>query len=225
MKSPKKPVISIIIFFGTMLALSCTTVGVYTGQHSLNEERNKDSVVGVAYAKYQERLEQQKAYQNQSTGKVVYSDQGPSRGRVVGVVLRKQAYDGPKELVAVMDFTTRDVPLSVAYNVSELIRTELINTGRFTVLERSQMREILKEQGFQQTGCTETACAVQMGKLLSARKILIGSVMKLGAKLVISGRVVDVEKGVGEQGARGKADTIDDLDNGVIEFINNLSGL
>ncbi len=224
MNTIKSAVVSILLFVCMMLVLSCTSVSVYTGQHSLNEERNKDSVVSVALAKWKEQQEQQRVNQKQGEARVVYRDDSAPRVRG-GVVLRKQAYDGPRELVAVMDFTTRDVPQSVAYNVSELIRTELINTGKYTVLERSQMREILKEQGFQQTGCTETACAVQMGKLLSARKILIGSVMKLGAKLVISGRVVDVEKGVGEQGARGKADTMDDLDDGVIEFINNLSGL
>jgi hypothetical protein len=134
-------------------------------------------------------------------------------------------YSGTKEMIAVMDFTTKDVAMPVAYNVSELIRTGLINTGKYTIIERSQMKEILKEQGFQQTGCTDTSCAVQVGKLLSARKILIGSVMKLGSKLIISGRIVDVEKGVGEQGATGKAKSIDDLDEGVTDFINNLSGL
>ncbi|GEM_PF-2391356 len=225
MKAIKIHIIPVILLSGVILVLSCKTYGgIYTGQHSLNGERNKDSVVGIHYAEHMERQKPQRVYQNQGEQKQAYSDQGAPRARG-GVVLRKESYSGPKELIAVMDFTTRDVPLSVAFNVSELIRTELINTGRFTVLERSQMKEILKEQGFQQTGCTETACAVQMGKLLSARKILIGSVMKLGAKLIISGRVVDVEKGVGDQGAKGRASSIDDLDDGVVEFINNLSGL
>ncbi|NIV04449.1 hypothetical protein GWN26_14740 [Candidatus Saccharibacteria bacterium] len=37
---------------------------------------------------------------------------------------------------------------------------ELFNTGKFRVLERAKMKEILKEQGFQQTGCVSTAWVV-----------------------------------------------------------------
>jgi curli biogenesis system outer membrane secretion channel CsgG len=131
-------------------------------------------------------------------------------------------YSGQKEIIAVIDFTAKDVSTSVALSVSELIRTELINSGKYTVIERSQMKEILKEQGFQQTGCTDVSCAVEIGKLLSAKKMLVGSVIKLGTKLIISGRVVDVERGIGEKGASGKANSPDQLDEGVIEFINNL---
>jgi curli biogenesis system outer membrane secretion channel CsgG len=88
--------------------------------------------------------------------------------------------------LAVMDFKAKGVSHTVADNVSELIRTELINIGKYTVLERSQMSEILKEQSFQMTGCTDVSCAVQVGKLLSARKIMVGSVMQVGSKIVIS---------------------------------------
>lgn len=131
-------------------------------------------------------------------------------------------FSGIKEIIAVTDFAAKEVSSSLAINVSELIRTELINSGRYTVIERSQMKEILKEQGFQQTGCTDVNCAVRMGKLLSAKKILVGSVMKMGSRLIISGRVVDVEKGIGERAATGKANSIDQLDRGVTEFVDAL---
>jgi len=131
-------------------------------------------------------------------------------------------YNGSKEMIAVMDFGAKDVSQSVALSVSELIRTELINTGKFTVIERSNMKEILKEQGLQQTGCTDASCAVKIGKLLSAKKILVGTIMKLGSKLIISGRIVNVETGIGENAASGKANSLDQLDGGVVEFVNNL---
>lgn len=145
-------------------------------------------------------------------------DQRANPGRARNAI----PYSGIKEVIAVSDFTAKDIPLSTAMNVSDLIRTELINTGRYTVIERSQMKEILKEQGFQQTGCTDVNCAVQMGKLLSAKKILVGSIMKMGSRYIISGRVVDVEKGVGERGSRGNANSVDQLDRGVTEFVDGL---
>ena len=57
-----------------------------------------------------------------------------------------------------------------------------VNTGLFTVGERGEMDSILKEQGFQASGCTDIECAVKIGKLLSANKMLVGEIGKLGTK-------------------------------------------
>ncbi|MFC1669260.1 CsgG/HfaB family protein [Spirochaetota bacterium] len=128
-----------------------------------------------------------------------------------------------KMRIAIIDFKAKGIPKSDAVKVSELVRNELINTGKFTVIERAQMKEILKEQGFQQTGCTDVSCAVKVGKLLSAKKILVGTVMKLGRKIIITGRIVDVEKGVAEFSEKGKARSNDDLDIAVENFAAKLS--
>lgn len=128
-----------------------------------------------------------------------------------------------KMMIVVMDFTPKDVSNTVALTVSELIRTEMINTGKYSVIERSQMGMILKEQGFQQTGCTDISCAVKIGQLLSAKKILVGTITKLGKKFIINGRIVDIEKGIGEFGETVSADSQDDLADSVKIFIKNLS--
>ena len=39
-------------------------------------------------------------------------------------------------------------------------------SGKYDKLDRSRMSEILQEQGFQQSGCTSDACAMQAGQLL-----------------------------------------------------------
>ncbi|MFC1669258.1 CsgG/HfaB family protein [Spirochaetota bacterium] len=128
-----------------------------------------------------------------------------------------------KMRIAIMDFRAKDISRSDAMKVSELIRNELINIGEFTVIERSQMREILKEQGFQKTGCTDVSCAVQVGKILSAKKILVGTVMRLGRKIIITGRIVDVEKGVAEFSEKGVARSKNNLDVAVENFSRKLS--
>lgn len=125
--------------------------------------------------------------------------------------------------LAVMDFQAKGVPADVAKNVSELIRTELINSNRYLIIERAQMNQILKEQGIQQTGCTDINCAVQVGQLLSANKILIGSIMKIGKNIVISGRIVDVEKGIGEKAASETTESIDDIVNASNAFSSKIS--
>jgi hypothetical protein len=62
------------------------------------------------------------------------------------------------------------------------------------LVDRSQMNKILDEQALQQTGCTTSECAVQVGKILGVRKIVTGRVTKIEDTLwLISAQMVDVE--------------------------------
>ena len=117
-----------------------------------------------------------------------------------------------KMQIAVLDLQPKGVSKVLAGAVTDIIRSEMVKTGLFTVVERGQMNEILKEQGFQMTGCTDSACAVQVGKLLSAKKILVGETTKLGKSIVITVRIVDVEKGVADFAAKETAANEDALE-------------
>jgi hypothetical protein len=57
------------------------------------------------------------------------------------------------------------------------------------------MAVILKEQGFQKSGCTSTECAVEIGRLLNVQKIVAGRVGKIGPVYSVSIRLIDVESG------------------------------
>ncbi|HDP81024.1 MAG TPA: hypothetical protein ENN21_09310 [Spirochaetes bacterium] len=120
---------------------------------------------------------------------------------------------GAKMQVAVLDLQPKGVSKVVAGGVGDMVRSDLVDAGVFTVVERGQMNEILKEQGFQMTGCTDSACAVQVGKLLSANKILVGEVTRLGKTIVITVRIVDVEKGVADFAAKETAADEDALED------------
>lgn len=81
----------------------------------------------------------------------------------------------------------------IKQGLSDTLRTSFFKTGKFTVLERTKMDEILKEQKFQLTGCTTTECAVEIGKILNVNYIVVGSVSKIGKEYVLNIRIVDVE--------------------------------
>jgi TolB-like protein len=129
-----------------------------------------------------------------------------------------------KERIAVLDLKTVGFPAEKGRIVSELIRTDLINTNKFTVIERGQMDMIFKEQGFQQAGCTDQECAVKIGKLLAAKKILIGNVMKVGESIVVTSRVVDVEKGVAENSAKISAESEEALVSEITSLVASITG-
>ena len=114
---------------------------------------------------------------------------------LVLIFISDVGYSSEKISMAVLDMDANNVSAMTSATVTDLLRTELFNTGRFTVAERKNMDKILKEQTFQQAGCTDTECAVEVGKLLNINQIAVGSVSKLGEKYLINIRMVDVEKG------------------------------
>ncbi len=125
------------------------------------------------------------------------------------------AFSANRMCLAVMDFNAKGVSKVIANAITDLMRAEIVDTGRFIVVERSQMDVILKEQGFQQTGCTDSSCAVEIGKLLSANKVLLGEVNQIESSTIITVRIVDVEKGVAEFSSSEKLETINSIDKTV----------
>ena len=113
--------------------------------------------------------------------------------------------------IAIMRFKADGVSRSLADKTAELLRIEMVNTEKFMVVERNRLDLLLKEQGLQRSGCIDESCAVRIGKMLAANKILIGTVMKLGSKIVITAQIVDVEKGNVQSAAKQSADKESDL--------------
>lgn len=99
-----------------------------------------------------------------------------------------------KENIAIIAFKG-DVSESESTILTDKLISEVIKKDVYTVVERSQMAEILKEQGFQQTGCTNDQCAVEMGQLLGVRKIIISNLGKVGNIYSISLKIINVENG------------------------------
>jgi TolB-like protein len=97
--------------------------------------------------------------------------------------------------IAVIDFEGNDISPSEARALTDRLRGELVGSGRFTIIERGKMEEILKEQAFQQTGCVSSECAVEVGKLLSVENIIIGSISRVGSINSVTAKVVSVESG------------------------------
>ncbi len=115
-------------------------------------------------------------------------------------------------LVGVLDFEANDVRSSEVLSIAARLRIYLNRSQVFEVLERRQMEGILREQGFQLSGACDTdECVVQAGKILGARKMVAGSVSKVGNVYSLQVRIVDVTTGRIEQTAF--ADTKGDLGN------------
>lgn len=107
-----------------------------------------------------------------------------------------------KPAVAVVNLNPVAISDSEAKYLTERLIIELQKTAAVEVLEREKMDEILKEQGFQQTGaCDNTACLVEIGRLLPVEKIIGGSAGKIGTIFSIQLRMIDVKTGEVERTA------------------------
>ena len=97
--------------------------------------------------------------------------------------------------IAVLEFEGQGVSQSETKTLTDRFRDEMFNTGIYIVLERGKMDEVLKEQGFQQTGCVTSECAVEVGNMLGVQQMIGGSIGKVGNIYTVSARVIDVQTG------------------------------
>ena len=97
--------------------------------------------------------------------------------------------------IAVSDLDGSKVSSSEIKALTERLRSELLMTKHFKVLERDIMEEILKEQGFQQSGCTTSECVVQIGQLVNVEKMVAGTINKIGNTFSSSVRIIDITTG------------------------------
>jgi hypothetical protein len=128
--------------------------------------------------------------------------------------------------IAVMDLDAKGVEPSVAGVITENVRYEFgKRKDLFDLVAREKMVQLAKEKAFQLTGCTDVSCAVQIGKALNVKKMVIGSVTKLGNKYALFLKTVDVEAERVECSEKEDAGTdVEQTDKVVSDVVKHLSG-
>lgn len=103
--------------------------------------------------------------------------------------------------VAVLDPTTSGIAMDEGTKlaVQELISSSLVNTGKFTIVERSMIDKIVKEQSFQNSDIADNSQATAIGKLSGASKVFLSAVSLVGGRNMLSIKVIDVETATIEQ--------------------------
>lgn len=129
--------------------------------------------------------------------------------------------------IAVLDLEGKGISKIEASVLTDKLRTELHNTQHFAVIERAKMEEVLKEQGFQQTGCTSSECVVEAGQLIGVERMVAGSVGKVGSMFLVTIRMIDVQLGkidkIVEEKITGKIEDV--LEFGITNVARKMAGL
>ena len=81
-----------------------------------------------------------------------------------------------KMKIAVMDFKAGvGVNANEVEGLSDMLINTLYESGKFSIVERSQINQVLKEQKFQASELTNEQLA-QVGRILGVESVLIGTV-------------------------------------------------
>ena len=84
-----------------------------------------------------------------------------------------------REYIAIIDFEGIGILESEARVLTQRLTSEMIALELYQVLERTEMKRLLSEQKFQYSGCVDTKCAVELGKMLGAKYMVVGTISKL----------------------------------------------
>ena len=84
--------------------------------------------------------------------------------------------------VAVMPFRA---PVELAgASIADLLTTELLQTYKYQMVERSQMEQVLGEQALGLKGVTDSTLAMEVGKILGVQGVIVGTVPEYGMRAV-----------------------------------------
>jgi len=95
--------------------------------------------------------------------------------------------------IAIIDLEAKLCAKELADAVSDILRTEVIDTGQFRVIERAQLAKIIEEHSFQLSGLVDASTIAEFGKLVGADYVALGSVSVLGGTYTVTLRFINVE--------------------------------
>lgn len=99
-----------------------------------------------------------------------------------------------KPSIAVLNIDSKGV-INDAQEMGYLFRLEMEKTGVYNVMDKYEVNDVLAKNKVDLSNCYSKSCLTEAGKLLNVDKMLGGSVERLGEKIVISLRLIDVKTG------------------------------
>ncbi|MCP4136078.1 MAG: hypothetical protein GY754_34225 [bacterium] len=146
----------------------------------------------------------------------------------------KTTHKGPKQLIAVPAFinsTKQEFSKDFLMNLSDMYATELIQSGRFKVVERNRIDELLQEHKLAMSGLLKTNEAIKIGQMVQAPYVLITAISKYTAQedkvtvgdlivvkgseidILLTSRVIEVKTGVAVAAAKAAIHLENDLES------------
>jgi len=97
--------------------------------------------------------------------------------------------------IAVLEFEGNGVPDQTMQDVSARFATEYaaFKGSKFIIIDRSQMRTTLQEQGIRVYGCSTFKCGLEAGNALGADYVVTGTLTKNGSVYGLKSQLIDIK--------------------------------
>jgi len=142
--------------------------------------------------------------------------------REISGVLDVKDFPASKMEIAVMYMASENITPSVVEIVTELLRNNLINSGKYKVIEKFDMDKVIREK-YRDAGCANPECAIEVGKALNMQEVVVSSVNKIGSKYIINSIMLDVSSGNTTVTASAECSSINDLSEACKEIAGKLT--
>ena len=97
--------------------------------------------------------------------------------------------------IAIIDFEGIGIDIKEIRALTKRLTSKIIALDVYKVFDRSQLNKRLREQKYEYSGCATSSCAMDIGKLVGVKYIVVGSISKIGETYSIDSRMIDVESG------------------------------
>jgi len=100
-----------------------------------------------------------------------------------------------RQTIAVLEFEGNGVPDQTMQDVSARFATEYaaFKGSKFIIIDRSQMRTTLQEQGMRVYGCSTFKCGLEAGNALGADYVVTGTLTKNGSVYGLKSQLIDIK--------------------------------
>ena len=144
-----------------------------------------------------------------------------------GIVADDQPQKKVMNFLAVMDLRCgKEIEKEQCGALTDVIIDEMVKMKKYTIIDRANRDKILSEAGYQQTGCVDNSCTIDMGRQLGVGKLIVGSVTRMGETYLINLQLLNVETAAVETSARERCDKckLEDLIDAIINAARKLMG-
>ncbi len=133
--------------------------------------------------------------------------------------------DEAKPKLAVMRLQPKQLPRETVEILDELLIKSIADRGLFEVIAAEELNAVLSfEKQKELAGCDDVTCMAEIGNALGAKQLLMGSIGKLGSKIKVTLKLVDMETFAIER-AQSEAQNDEDIyEQAINEALTRLFG-
>lgn len=111
---------------------------------------------------------------------------------LVSTLLVTTSFAQTKQSITVLSIETKGLITDNA-TMTNLVRMEFEKTNRYEVLDKYDVNDAIKKNGVNVDECFGKSCLVKIGKELNADNMLTGSAERIGEKIIITLKIINVQ--------------------------------